>query len=602
MPLRALVPLCVALVAYVCLASTALGATVTVNGVTYTTSASPATTATVTGHTGALPSNVAIPITITSGGFNYNVTSIGSNAFTSATSLTSITIPNSVTSIGSQAFSNATNLAAITLGNSVTSIGSDAFSGARNLTSIAIPDSVTSIGTRAFYGTNSLTSVTLPANQNFTSIGSQVFYGAFNLNSITIPASVTSIGAQAFYACSSLTSITLPNGVTSIGTEAFRGTGLTSIAIPNSVTSIETAAFGAATHLATISVGADNQNYAAIDGVLFTINRATLVQYPIGSGDSTYTVPNSVTGINYGAFYGASNLTRITMPDSLTSVGEYSFGGMTALARIEFLGNQPTCNTCTGVLVNSTNATVYRFASNVTWPSIGTTYQGRPQAYLVLPTAAPTAVAGDASATVTVTAPAAGPTPDTYTVAAVSDGSKTCTVTAPATSCIVNGLTNGTSYTFTAVVNTTTPTASSRASDASNAVTPTAPNPRGEAAATPSTTLATIPLTTKATTTSTRIATTFVAPGPGIVRQVGTTSNVRSRTRAASLTVCTATKTITKAGKTTISCNLTKAAKRARGKNALKVTLTTTFTPPSGAHMVSTTTIRLARTPGKARA
>jgi hypothetical protein len=83
--------------------------------------------------------------------------------------------------------------------------------------------------------------------------------------------------------------------------------------------------------------------------------------------------------------------------------------------------------------------------------------------------AAPQAVAGDGQATVTIT-PLAGGSVTTYTVLS-GPGGKTCTITAPATSCIVTGLTNGTSYTFT--VTATNATGTSPASAPSNAVTPT---------------------------------------------------------------------------------------------------------------------------------
>ena len=189
------------------------------------------------------------------------VTSIGYNAFSYCTGLTSITIPNSVTSIGTYAFYGCSGLTSITIPNSVTSIGDWAFHGCSGLTSITIPNSVTSIGGLAFHNCTGLTSITIP--DSVTSIGGWAFNGCTGLTSInvasgnnyyssnngvlfnkkktalirypegksqtsyTIPNSVTSIGNYAFWGCSGLTSITIPDSVTSIGGVAFDGcTGL----------------------------------------------------------------------------------------------------------------------------------------------------------------------------------------------------------------------------------------------------------------------------------------------------------------------------------------------------------------------------------------
>lgn len=84
----------------------------------------------------------------------------------------------------------------------------------------------------------------------------------------------------------------------------------------------------------------------------------------------------------------------------------------------------------------------------------------------------PTATAGNGSATVDWTAPSSGGTPASYTVTA-SPGGQTCTATHPTTSCEVSGLSNGTSYTFTATATNTGGTSS--ASGASNSVTPATP-------------------------------------------------------------------------------------------------------------------------------
>ncbi len=219
--------------------------------------------------------------------YGANITSIGTEAFSSCDTLTSITIPSSVTSIGKNAFSWCGSLTNITIPNSVTSIESSAFEGCGSLTSVTIPDSVTIIRDYAFRYCSNLTSITIP--DSVTRIGSHAFYGCTSLTSVTIPDSVTSIGSHAFAYCDSLTSVTIPNSVTSIGERAFNDcTSLTSITIPDSVTSIG--------------------NYA---------------------------------------FYGCTSLTSVTIPDSVTSIGSYAFYGCSNLTTINYTGTEEEWNVIT---------------------------------------------------------------------------------------------------------------------------------------------------------------------------------------------------------------------------------------------------------------
>ena len=79
---------------------------------------------------------VNIPSQVTYQGETMSVTSIGQEAFSRCSGLTSITIPNSVTSIGDCAFYSCSGLTSITIPNSVTSIGQEAFSRCNKLLTI----------------------------------------------------------------------------------------------------------------------------------------------------------------------------------------------------------------------------------------------------------------------------------------------------------------------------------------------------------------------------------------------------------------------------------------------------------------------------------
>ena len=275
-----------------------------------------------------------------------SVTDIGWGAFLDCSRLTAIKIPNSVTSIGRWAFERCTGLTSINIPNSVTSIEDGAFEGCTNLTLIKvdpanpvydsrdncnaiieksintvisgckntiISSSVTSIGKDAFRGCSGLTSIKIP--NSVTSIGEYAFEGCSSLESVTIPDSVTSIGNYAFYDCKGLTSVSIPNSVTSIGSWAFCGcSSLTSITIPNSVKSIGHSAFSGCSSLASINVDPGNSTYDSRGNCNAIIETSfnTLI-----TGCKNTTIPDSVTIIGKGAFYGCTRLEKILIPKSI---------------------------------------------------------------------------------------------------------------------------------------------------------------------------------------------------------------------------------------------------------------------------------------------
>ena len=159
-----------------------------------------------------------------------------------------------------------------------------------------------------------------------TKIGENMFYMCGDLTSVEIPDGVTSIGSEAFFSCVGLTNMNIPDSVTSIGDYAFATCNyLTSIKIPDSVTSIGEEAFRSCASLTNITVGENNLEYCSIDGVLFDKEITTLIQYPTGKTDATYTIPNTVKIIKASSFANCLNITNIEIPDGVTSIGNMTF-------------------------------------------------------------------------------------------------------------------------------------------------------------------------------------------------------------------------------------------------------------------------------------
>jgi uncharacterized repeat protein (TIGR02543 family) len=168
---------------------------------------------------------------------------------------TSYAIPSGVTTIGVDAFRSASRLTSVIIPSGVISIGDDAFNLATRLTSVTIPASVTTIGDSAFNRTRALRSVTFKPSSKLKIIGEYAFYGTTSLTSITIPASVRTLDEMAFADATSLTAVNFEPGstLTTIDTNAFdSASSLTSITIPSSVTTIGSDVFSGTSALTSI--------------------------------------------------------------------------------------------------------------------------------------------------------------------------------------------------------------------------------------------------------------------------------------------------------------------------------------------------------------
>jgi len=290
--------------------------------------------------------------------------------FSEYLSIKKVVIGDSVTTIGDGAFYFCFYLTSVSIPDGVTTIGGGAFAHCASMTSLTIPDSVTTIGYSAFYNCTGLTSVTIP--DSVTTIGEYAFSICTGLTTVTIGSGVTTIGNSVFDGCTKLTAVTIPDSVTTIGTYAFRDcTGLTSITIPDSVTSIELYAFSECTGLTSMYIS-DLKAWCEMEFVTYYsdegyvkcgnplvyveklyLNNRLITDLIIPDGVTTIgagafygydgltsvVIPDSVTTIDYGAFVYCSGLTSITIPESVNNIGEYAFEECTDLKTVYYGGS-----------------------------------------------------------------------------------------------------------------------------------------------------------------------------------------------------------------------------------------------------------------------
>jgi hypothetical protein len=167
------------------------------------------------------------------------LTNIPLKTFKDCATLSGIILPDSVAYIGANAFDNCASLKSVTIPSSVTRMMDEVFIGCSSLTTITVAADSTAFSSKdgILYTKDKTTLIAYPAVKGsftipngVTNIGTKAFKGCTNLKSVIIPNSVNVIGANAFQDCTDLASVTIGIGITKIGDDAFRGcTSLTTV-------------------------------------------------------------------------------------------------------------------------------------------------------------------------------------------------------------------------------------------------------------------------------------------------------------------------------------------------------------------------------------
>lgn len=275
------------------------------------------------------------------GSNNYLANALPSNAFFNGqlgkVSLKSLSLPNFISTIGVNAFSNCTNISNLKIPETVNAIGLGSFDGCTSLTDIIIAD-----GNPNY---SSFEGVLCNKNHTVIMVCPMAKKGAFLL-----PETITAIANNAFQGCQDLSTFRIGAAVKSIGASAFRSCkGLKSIQIPASVNTIGSQAFANCSALTEMVVDPENQNFSALDGVLFNKKRTILISCP-ALRKGVYNLPASVTQISESAFSQCKELTSILLPNSISSIGSQAFSGCSKLKSIYLETNTPlSLNSATDV-------------------------------------------------------------------------------------------------------------------------------------------------------------------------------------------------------------------------------------------------------------
>lgn len=323
-----------------------------------------------------------------------SLTTIGSSAFASMTTIKQLILPDSVKTIESYAFQSMSYLETINIPVNVTSVADYAYSSLSRLTrlefdakllngpsssyysdlfsntgisgtgvEIVIGNTVTRITNYFFFPRNpfKVTSVVFEEGSICTYIGSYAFAGLFSLQSMFVPSFIVTMGGEVFNGCTALT-LSVPLASKPSGWSSSWNGGRPVLWNYSQVESNETYHFiienGTATilllkdtSLTDIVIPTQINGYVVTkigDDAFAKLTTLKSIVFPdtlleIGArafqdctGLTSLVFPNGLLAIGASAFQGCTGISSLSIPSGLQSIGSNAFSGMSKLYDLQY--------------------------------------------------------------------------------------------------------------------------------------------------------------------------------------------------------------------------------------------------------------------------
>ena len=166
-------------------------------------------------------------------------------------------------------------------------------------------------------------------------VGDYMFSKCKNLITLILPKNISLIGNYAFNGCENLKSLTVPTACREIKMMAiYNCKRLENVSLPSYLNKLDETNFSLCPKLAAINVDHESVYFKSDDGVLYSKNGLTLLRYPIGKSETSFTIPSGVVTIGSYAFY-HSNLESIVIPSTVTTIESSAFSYCKNMVQIE---------------------------------------------------------------------------------------------------------------------------------------------------------------------------------------------------------------------------------------------------------------------------